>query len=134
VDAFRPKRVREPQGGGDPTEEFGAVPEGTLGIPLTETIIDTIGKDVRGAERERMRSLATPWPIKMSVDPISLSKNYDSIKEAYIFCSLSGDPVDDIVAGKWGALVGGHTIIEAGHWPMLTQPGQLVEDLIHLAE
>ncbi len=133
VDSFRPERVREPQAGFDPTKEFGPVPEGALGVPLTETIIDTIGKDLQGPRRRRMLALATPWPIQMAKDPITLSSQYDAVKEAYVFCALSGDPVDEIVAGKWGALVGPHTILETGHWPMLTKPEPLANDLIQLA-
>lgn len=134
LDALRPERVLEPQAGFDPTKEFGAVPEGALGLPLTEKIVDTIGKDVQGSNRQRMLALSTPWPIKMAMDPITLTKSYDSVKEAYVFCSLSGDPVDEIVAGKWGALVGPHRIIETGHWPMLTKPESLAQDLIALAK
>ena len=133
LDAFRPERVREPQGGFDPTREFGPAADGGLGIPLTEEIIDRIGKDVQGSNRTRMAALATPWPVKMAKDPITLSKNYDMVKEAYIFCSQSGDPVDEIVAGKWGKLEGPHRIIEAGHWPMLTKPEELARALIALS-
>ena len=134
LDAFRPERVTTPQGGFDPTREFGPPPHGGYGIPLTEEIIDRIGKDVQGSNRKWMMSKATPWPIKLAADPITLSKNYDRVKEAYIFCSLSGDPVDEIVAGKWGKLDGPHKIIEAGHWPMITQPEQLAKDLIALGK
>jgi pimeloyl-ACP methyl ester carboxylesterase len=134
LDAIRPDRVREPQAGFDPTKEFGPVPQGTFGVPLTEAIVGNIGKDVKGGQLRRMMSLATPWPIKLGLDPITLSANYDGVKEAYIFCSLSGDPVEDIVAGKWGALNGPHKIIETGHWPMITKPAELAEDLIALAK
>jgi pimeloyl-ACP methyl ester carboxylesterase len=134
LDSFRPERVREPQGGFDPTNEFGPLPPGATGVPLSEETVDRIGKDVQGANRRWMMSLATPWPMKFAKDSITLSTNYDSIKEAYIFCTLSGDPVDEIVAGKWGKLDGPHRIIEAGHWPMITQPEQLAKDLIALAE
>lgn len=134
VDSFRPERVREPQAGFDPTKEFGPVPPGALGVPLTEKIIDTIGKDLQGPRRRRMLALATPWPIRMARDPITLSEQYDAIKEAYVLCSLSGDPVDEIVAGKWGPLVGPHRILETGHWPMLTQPEPLAKHLIELAQ
>lgn len=134
LDAFRPERVREAQGSFDPTKEFGPAPAGGLGILLSEKIVDTIGKDVQGSNRKRMLALSTPWPIKMGKDPITLSKNYDAVKEAYVLCSLAGDPVDEIVAGKWGALVGPHKIIEAGHWSMITQPEQLAKDLIDLAK
>jgi len=134
VDAFRPEKVRTPQGGFDPTREFGPPPQGGIGIPLTEEIIDRIGKDVRGLNRKWMMSMATPWPIRLSTDPITLSKNYDEVKEAYVFCSLSGDPVDEIIAGKWGKLEGPYTLIETGHWPMITKPEELAKDLVTMAK
>ncbi len=133
LDAFRPERVRTPQAGFDPSGEFGPPPPGAYGIPLTEGIVARIGPDVRGADLKRMMSLATPWPIKLAKDPITLSKNYDGMKEAYIFCTLSGDPVDEIIAGKWGKLEGPHKVIETGHWPMITKPEELAKDLMALA-
>lgn len=81
-----------------------------------------------------MMSMATPWPIKLAKDPIILSKNYDALKETYVFCSLSGDPVDEIIAGKWGKLNGPHKVIETGHWPMITKPEELAKDLLSLAK
>jgi pimeloyl-ACP methyl ester carboxylesterase len=134
VDAFRPEIVREPQGGFDPTREFGLPPKGGNAIPLTEEIIERIGKDVEGSNRKLMMSMATPWPTKLAKDPITLSKNYDPTKEAYVFCSLSGDPVDEIIAGKWGKLNGPYKVIETGHWPMITKPEELAEDLMSLAK
>jgi pimeloyl-ACP methyl ester carboxylesterase len=68
LDAFRPERVRTPQGGFDPTREFGPPPQGNIGVPLTEEIIDRIGKDVIGSNRKWMTSMATPWPIKLATD------------------------------------------------------------------
>lgn len=133
LDAFRPERVTTPQGGFDPSREFGPPPPGGYGIPLTEEIIGRIGPDVQGANLRRMMSLGTPWPVKLAADPITLSKNYDAVKEAYVFCTLSGDPVDDIIAGKWGKLEGPHKVIEAGHWPMITAPEQLAKDLAALS-
>ena len=134
VDAFRPEIVRGPQGGFDPTREFGPAPQGGNAVPLTEEIIDRIGKDVVGEKRKRMMSLATPWPIKLAKDPITLSENYDPAKEAYVFCTLSGDPVDEIIAGKWGKLNGPHKVMETGHWPMFTKPEELAKNLMSLAE
>lgn len=134
VDAFRPERVRTPQGGFDPSGEFGPLPAGRLGIPLTEEIVGRIGKDVQGPHLARMLALATPWLAKLATDPITLSTKYDQIPEAYVFCSLSGDPIDEIIAGKWGTLVGPHRVIETGHWPMITKPEELVRDLIALSE
>ncbi len=133
VDAFRPERVRTPQGGFDPSGEFGPPPPGAYGIPLTEEIVARIGSDVQGTNLKRMMSLATPWPLKLATDPITLSKNYDGVKEAYIFCSLSGDPVDEIIAGKWGKLEGPHKVIDTGHWPMITKPDELAKDLMALS-
>ncbi len=134
VDAFRPDRVRTPQGGFDPTREFGSPPHGTEAIPLTEQIVERIGPDVKGTDLNRMMSLATPWPVKLATDPIALSESYDKVREAYVFCSLSGDPVDEIVAGKWGKLTGPHTILETGHWPMITSPERLAKDIMTLAK
>ncbi len=132
LDAYRPERVTTAQGGFDPTREFGPTPPGSLGIPLTPETIRRIGPDLQGTDLERMRSLATPWPIRLAIDPITLTNRYDGVHEAYILCSLSGDPVDEIVAGKWGKLDGPHKIIEAGHWPMLTKPEELARDLVSL--
>ena len=133
VDALRPERVRTPQGGFDATREFGPALQDSIAIPLTEEIIDRIGKDVTGANRKWMMSMATPWPIKLAKDPIMLSKNYDEVKEAYVSCTLSGDPVDEIIAGKWGKLEGPYKVIETGHWPMITKPEELARDLVDLA-
>jgi len=132
LDAFRPEKVRTPQGSFDPQKEFGRVDPGALGIPLTERVLDSIGKDVRGTDRAWMLSMGTPWPLKHARDPVALSENLDSVKCAYIFCTDSGDPVDEIVQGKWGKLEGPHKVIDSGHWPMVTKPAELVKDLLAL--
>jgi pimeloyl-ACP methyl ester carboxylesterase len=134
VDAFRPEKVQTPQGGFDPTREFGPPPQGGIAIPLTEEIIDRIGKDVRGSNRKWMMSMSTPWPIRLATDSFMLSKNYNEVKKAYVFCSLSGDPVDEIIAGKWGNLEGPYKVIETGHWPMITRHEELAKDLVSLAK
>lgn len=134
LDAFVPKKVRTPQAALDPASEYGPPPAGSLGIPLTEEIVKRIGPDVRGADLQWMMSKATPWPLKHSADPITLSGAFDGIQSAYVFCTLSGDPVDDIIAGKWGKLEGPYRKIEAGHWPMITKPKELAEDLVALSK
>jgi len=133
LDSFRPKRVRTPQGSFDPTEEFGPQPPGAFAVPLSEETVDRIGKDVKGKVRSWMMAMATPWPMKMARDPVVLSRNYDGVKEAYVFCTLTGDPVDEIIAGKWGKLQGPYKVMETGHWPMITKPKELVEALISLS-
>jgi len=134
LDAFRPDKVRTPQGSFDPTREFGPPPPGSFAISLTEEIVNRIGSDVKGANLKWMMSKATPWPIKPATDPITLSANIDRVKNAYIFCTKSGDPVDEIVAGKWGKLEGPYKLMKTGHWPMITKPEELVKDLVALAK
>ncbi len=133
LDSFRPERVRTPQGNFDPEVEFGPPPKGGFAITLTQEAVDRIGKDVKGKERAWFMSMVTPWPIKLAKDPITLTKDYDGVSEAYVFCTLSGDPVDEIIAGKWGKLLGPHKVMETGHWPMITKPEELAEDLASLA-
>jgi pimeloyl-ACP methyl ester carboxylesterase len=133
LDSFRPERVRIEQGSFDPVEEFGPQLPGAFAVPLSEDTVDRIGKDVKGKDRTWMMALATPWPMKMARDPVILSKNYDEVKEAYVFCTLSGDPVDDIIAGKWGKLQGPYKVMETGHWPMITKPKELANAMIALS-
>jgi pimeloyl-ACP methyl ester carboxylesterase len=132
LDAFRPQKVRTPQGSFDPNE-FGSFKPGEWTIPLTEEILDNIGKDVKGQDRKWMLSRATPWPMKHSSEPVTLSKNFDSVKSAYLFCTGGGDPVDEILKGKWGKLDGPYKVIESGHFPMITMPDELVEDMLILS-
>ncbi len=132
LDAFRPAKVRTQQGDFDPSE-FGPPLPGSWAIPFTEEILDSIGEDVSGPDRKWMLSKATPWPMRHSSEPVTLSKNFDSVKSAYIFCTGGGDPVDEILKGKWGKLDGPHKVIESGHWPMITKPDELVEDMFSLA-
>jgi pimeloyl-ACP methyl ester carboxylesterase len=132
LDAFRPKKVRAPQGAFDPSE-FGPQPPGSWAIPLTEVIVETIGKDLDAADRRWMLSKSTPWPMRHSTDPVILSEHFDAVKSAYIFCTGGGDSVDEILQGKWGRLDGPYRVIDSGHWPMVTKPEELVEDMLELA-
>jgi len=133
LDAFRPeKNVRTPQGSFNP-DEYGALKPGQWTIPLTEKILDSIGKDVQGADREWMLSKATPWLMKHWSEPVTLSKNFDTVRNTYIFCTGGGDPVDEILKGKWGKLDGPYKVIEAGHWSMITKPVELVKDMLYLS-
>jgi pimeloyl-ACP methyl ester carboxylesterase len=132
LDAFRPEKVRKPQGAFDPSE-FGPLPPGAIARPLAESTVDYIGKDVKGADREWLLSMATPWPVKHASEPVTLSPAFDSIESAYIFCSGGGDPVDEVIAGKWGKIDGPYKVMDTGHWPMITKPEELAENLISLA-
>ncbi len=130
LDAFRPEKVRRPQGSFDPSE-WGNFGPGEWRIPFTEKILDSIGRDVRGADREWILSKATPWPMKHLTDPVTLSENFDRVKSAYIFCTGGGDNVDDVLKEK---LEGPHRLIESGHWPMISKPVELVEDMLILSD
>lgn len=132
LDAFIPEKTRSPQGEFDPASEFGPLPQGSLTIPLTDKIIDSIGGDVIAENRKWMLAKSTPWPIKYALDSIALSEKFDNIKSSYIFCTQGGDSADEIVSGKWGSLDGPYRIIESGHWPMITKPDELARDLIEL--
>lgn len=52
----------------------------------------------------------------------------------YIFCSMNGDPVDEIIQGKWGKLNGPFRVMETGHYPMITKPDELAKYLLELPE
>jgi len=132
LDAFRPQKVRTPQGAFNPSE-FGPLPPGSWTIPFTEEILESIGNDVKGPDRSWMLSKATPWPLKLANEPVTLSKDFDSVKSTYILCTRSGDPVDEIIEGKWGKLDGPYKVIDSGHWPMITKPEELVEAMHSLA-
>jgi hypothetical protein len=72
--------------------------------------------------------------LKLATEPITLSDSFDRVKCAYIFCSKSGDPVDEIISGKLGELYGPYKVIDSGHWPMITNPEELVDDMISLSK
>jgi pimeloyl-ACP methyl ester carboxylesterase len=133
LDAIVPDRVRTPQAGFDPTKEFGPPPAGGIGVPFNEKILDSIGKDVKGANRRWMLAKGTPWPIKYATEPITLSKRFDSVKSAYILCTDSGSNVDEIISGKWGPLFGPYKVIKGGHWPMVVKPEETAKDLLSLS-
>jgi hypothetical protein len=61
---------------------------------------------------------------------VTLSENFDLVKMAYIFCTGGGDDVHEILKEK---LDGPAKVIESGHWPMITRPEELVEDMLLLA-
>jgi pimeloyl-ACP methyl ester carboxylesterase len=128
LDAFRPKRIRTPQGSFDPNE-FGKLGPAEWKIPLTVEILDSIGKDVQSADREWMLSKVTPWPKRYATESVRLSENFDSLKSAYVLCTGGGDNVEAILKEN---LDGPVRVIESGHWPMITKPVELVEDMLIL--
>lgn len=133
LDAFRPEKTRDPQGVMEPAE-FGRIEPGQWSLPFSKEIIDMIGNDLKGKNREWMLSKCTPWPLKPAADPITLSDRFDRLRSAYIFCSKGSDAgyIDDITAGKWGKLHGPYRLINTGHWPMVTDPEGLVDSMLSL--
>jgi pimeloyl-ACP methyl ester carboxylesterase len=137
LDGFHPQKVRTPQGVFP--DEFPV--EGSM-VPLPEEFLESVGKDVRGANRDWFVSMATPTPVKYLRDPITLSAKIDSMKSGYIFCTLgdtlswylSQSPngnVDEVLKAN---LDGPYRLIESGHWPMITKPRELAEALVALAK
>ena len=136
LDGFHPHKIRTPQGAFP--DEFPV--EGSV-VPLPEGFLESVGKDIQGANREWFVSKATPTPVKYLRDPITLSANIDSMRSEYIFCTLgdtlswylsqsSSGNLDEVLKAN---LDGPYRLIESGHWPMITKPEELAEDLIGLA-
>jgi pimeloyl-ACP methyl ester carboxylesterase len=132
LDTFRPDKIRTPQQSFQP-DEFGELKPGQLAIPFTDKVLDTIGRDVRGTDKEWMKSLATPWPLRYATDPITLTENYDTIEAAHVFCTKSDYDVKDPITGKWGVLEGEYRTIESAHFPMVTKPEDTARSLIDLS-
>jgi pimeloyl-ACP methyl ester carboxylesterase len=61
---------------------------------------------------------------------VTLSENLDSVKKAYILCTRGGDNVEEILKENPDGPV---KVIESGHWPMITKPEELVQDILLLA-
>jgi hypothetical protein len=67
--------------------------------------------------------------MRYAGDPVTLSEKLNSVKKAYIHCTGGGDDVERILKGQ---LDGPSKVIESGHWPMITKPEELVEDVLLL--
>ena len=132
LDTFRPDKVRTPQMSFQP-DEFGEVKPGQLTIPFTDKVLEKIGSDVKGTNREWMKSLATPWPLRYATDPITLTEIYDGLESAHIFCTKSDYDVNEPISGKWGVLEGEYRTIEAAHFPMVTKPEETARSLMELS-
>ncbi len=127
VDAYRPAKARKPQGAF--SDEY---PVDGWKVPFPVEILAAIGKDVQGADREWLLSKATPLPVRYFREPVTLSERFDTLRKANIFCTGGGDPIDDILKGKWGEVDGPYRVIDSGHWPMITKPQELVDDMLAL--
>ena len=139
LDAYRPKKVRTPQGGMEewPKKDWDDVMEECRKngdgwkFPLTSEILENIGRDIRDKDREWLLSKITPLPIRLLGDSITLSENYDSVKKTYVFCTGGGDDIEEIKKEK---LDGPSKIIDSGHWPMITKPIELADDILSLVQ
>lgn len=137
IDAFIPDDSTKPQGIFNPVEEYGKSELGLYGIKFSEKIIEMIGRDVKGKDRELMLRKGTEWPLKLATDPVVLTGNYKKVKEAYIFCLLpeKGKSVEEIyksIKGEIDTLRGKHRIMESGHWPMISKPDELTKLMLEL--
>ena len=136
LDGYVAEKIRRPQAG-----FHGQFPVEGAYMPFPEKFLDAAGKDVRGADREWLIAKATPLPIRYYSDPITLSVNYDCLKRAYIFCRDGGmldrysstSPDGDVDSILKKELDGPYRIIDSGHWPMITRPRELAEDILSLS-
>jgi len=137
LDGFHPEKVRIPQG--NFPDEF---PINGSVVPLPGEFLESVGKDVKGTDREWLLSKVTPTPVKYLRDPITLSERFDSVRSAYIFCTLGdtlswylsqspGGKVDEVLKAN---LDGPYRLVKSGHWPMITKPKELAEAMMALAE
>lgn len=133
LDTFRPEKTRKAQLS-FPPDEFGEVEQGQLTVPFTDRVLDAIGRDVTGADRDWMKSLTTPWPLRYATDPIVLTENYDNLDVAHIFCTKGDYDVKDPISGKWGVLEGDYRTIEAAHFPMVTKPQETALTIMELSD
>jgi len=138
LDAIRPAKVRTPQVSiadwpkkerDELMKEARRRGDGWK-YPLPGKLLNSIGRDVVGKDREWFLSKTTLWPIKMIQDPITLSEKYDGVNKAYIFCSGGGDDIEQIKKEK---LDGPYRILDSGHWPMITMPKKLAKAMLELA-
>jgi pimeloyl-ACP methyl ester carboxylesterase len=135
LDGYSPDKVRTPQGVFP--DEFPVV--GSV-VPFPVSFLDAVGRDVQGESRKWMTSKTTPTPIGYFRDPITLSANYDHLKRGYIYCTLGdtlewilrqspGKSTDEVLGSR---LDGPFRVMETGHWPMITNPQELAENLANL--
>ncbi len=139
LDSFRPSKVRgAPQGGSDDwsakdwedvMRECREKGEGWKYL-LTDAIMNSIGADIVGKEKEWFLSKTTPFPVKMFGDPITLTERFDSLRKAYILCTKGGDNVAEI---EKEGLDGEHRVIDSGHWPMVTKPAETAKAMLELS-
>jgi pimeloyl-ACP methyl ester carboxylesterase len=138
LDGFHPEKgARTPQGAFP--DEF-PVSGSVVSLPLEFLL--AVGKDVQAANREWMLSKATATPVRYLRDPITLSGKLDSVKTGYIYCGQGdtlpwylsqaspGKSVDEVLKEN---LDGPFKIIDSGHWPMITKPKELAEDMLSLS-
>ncbi len=133
LDAARPaKGVRKPQGGMADDYVMKEVNRRGDGwrFFLPDEVVDNIGPDLLPKDREWLLSKATPWPLMLIQDEVTLSEKYDGVRQAYIFCTRGGDNVEEILKEK---LDGPHKVLESGHWPMITKPAELAQAMLELA-
>ena len=97
--------------------------------PLTESILGSIGKDIQGADREWMLSKVTPWLMRYAGDPVTLSGRWSSVKKGLHPLHGRGRRRGAILKRK---LDGPIKVIESGHWPMISKPEELVQDMLLL--
>lgn len=138
LDAVRPRKSRETQGGMEewPEETRNQILEECKANgdgwkwPLPDSIMESVGYDIQGKDKEWMMSKVTPIPIKLFGGSIKLSPSYDSLKRAYLYCTGGGANIEEL---KKEVLDGPLKIMECGHWPMINKPEELARNMLELS-
>lgn len=106
---------------------------GNGGFWALPTAADFEGQGLTDEQIARMLGGATPHPGASLSDPAVLSRPLGSLPATYIKCLLDGpEPSDDVaalLAGEDWELV----TMDTGHWPMFSQPHELVRILTGVA-
>jgi hypothetical protein len=71
--------------------------------------------------------------LKLAFDPITITEKVDNAKKSYIFCMKEGEDISDKDRKYLNQLDGQYRIIQSGHYPMITKPGEVVDALVNLA-
>lgn len=142
LDAFVPKKTREPQGGIEQMEkeerelmDKAVREEGSgwkLGIP--KEFLEDLTWDLKGADRDWFFSKITPWPAKLNFDSITVSENVDGAKKAFILCNNNWDDIGQDWKDYISSLDGKYKLLIAAHYPMVTKVEETIGALIELSQ
>lgn len=100
--------------------------------PFPAADLDTLGPDLTETDRQWLLAKVIGHPLQTFRDAAPLSPHVTgSVPHTFIHCSVDGSSLPAEVAGAES-----HWRLEtlaAGHWPMISRPGELVRILLTVA-